>query len=101
MGKFIKALICLIAEVIIKGLIFFKIYNWFVPVLLPAFPELNKIQSIGVTIVITFILCDKCDHIYDIDEDIKDKTLVSFICDVSMYLLYFLLAFVIKLIIGI
>ena len=101
MGKFIKALICLVAEVIIKGLIFFKIYNWFIPVLLPAFPELNKIQSIGITMVIAFLLCDKCDHIYDIDEDIKDKTFVAFICDLSMYLLYFLLAFIIKLIIGI
>lgn len=91
--KVIKGYILIIIRYIIKAYLFFKIYNWFLPVLF-GFPEITPIQSIGLILSMEFLLSDKADHIYSDDTPMEMSTL----CDIVRYLILFSVMYIIKII---
>ena len=94
--KLIKQYILVIAKYMVKAYLFFKIYNWFLPVLFNA-PVINGAQSIGLVLCVEFLLSDKADHIYSEDTSMEMITL----CDIIRYLILFSIMYIIKRLMGI
>ena len=75
--KLIKYYAYILIQYMAKALFFTYIYNWFVPVLFPVFP-----------------IIDKADHIYSDDTSMEMSTL----CDIVRYLILFSVMYIIKII---
>ena len=88
----IEAILLLILRIVVQVLSFKAIYNWYIPELFNGFPVLNNTQSLGIVLIIDFILVDKANHIADDDESIS----VSFLRNCTRYAVWTIIAYILK-----
>ena len=62
--KLIKYYAYILIQYMAKALFFTYIYNWFVPVLFPVFPIIDKAEGMAIILIAEFLLSDKADNIY-------------------------------------
>lgn len=79
-------------QFIIRVACFKAIYNWYIPELFNRFPVLNNAQSLGIMLIIDFLLVDKANHITNDDESIS----VSFLRNCIRYAIWTIIAYVLK-----
>lgn len=84
--------IYIIVQFIIRVACFKAIYNWYIPELFNGFPVLNNAQSLGIMLIIDFLLVDKANHIANDDESIS----VSFLRNCIRYAIWTIIAYVLK-----
>ena len=95
--KLIKYYAYILIQYMVKALFFTYIYNWFVPVLFPVFPIIDKAEGMTIILIAEFLLSDKADHIYSENTSYGMMT----ICNIIRYVIYLSVAFIMKKIIGI
>lgn len=88
--KQLGAFIALIFEVLISGFLLSHVYNWFIP---EAFGVSAITFSGGCGIMMVFSFLTASKGVYESE---YDSVMLIFIRDISIYLLTFVIAFIIK-----